>query len=896
MKKLFIVIAVLLLAGAGYFTYEKWVKHNDLTAWSFISSDAAFVFEVDLVQDYTTISQFPAWSALSNSTGFQKIEDGLQFLDSINGKGGFQAIFKDAPVLISSHKVSNDDLDFLFILNIQNISQNTFVGAAVGRLQKSGYRFKTRNYNGFNISEISKDGEVFTCIFYKNYFLASFTPYLVEDAIRTISDGGLSAYENTFLSLDGPLPSGLINTYVNYEKTSSLLSGITNKKLALPLTHGAYTMSLDSSHINVSGFSYAEEGWLATHRQAPAAFDMAEVIPENSAYLYHIGSSELSNWKEKQINFLRSSEPEIKKLQDSLRKAFDFNADQVLDLVDEEIGIIGLESTSPRDEKNLTILEVKDTQDAINFFQQLTERVAISRGDSVYTESYSENEIKFLPIKDFPQTFLGAMAGAYEQCFYLSHRNYIIFSNDLPELKNLVTSIQNEDTWGKSLRMNEFLERGNQAANVSLILNIPRAWNNLEKSLNAEWAEYFNLNKRHFRSFELAAFQFSYLDNRYFTNFTFSQPTIRSTSTPKTNPETGIQFASPLTTKPYLLRSHAHKNFDIIVQDSTHVIYYLDQNQNAQWSMSLEGPIVSDIYPIDYYQNGKLQYAFATRSAINIVDRTGESIPGFPKPIPTDATIDHFNVIDYDLSRNYRMAITDSEGNIFLADKELEILEGWSPKAFNRTSIQPLNHARLGRRDVMISIQGNGIINVLNRRGEQMSGFPFDTKQALGSNYFLRSSNALSNSSLSIITQGGELTEINLEGDVIKREQLLKSTSDAKFELIPDRGGKSFLIIRKEENRYDVLDDTGNLLFSKDYLSDESILIQYYQFGAGKDLVVFTDTSNETLYIYDKSGNLVTGNPLNSAFEISILYSSAKKEFQVFSSWASNLELYRFTY
>ena len=93
-----------------------------------------------------------------------------------------------------------------------------------------------------------------------------------------------------------------------------------------------------------------------------------------------------------------------------------------------------------------------------------------------------------------------------------------------------------------------------------------------------------------------------------------------------------------------------------------------------------------------------------------------------------------------------------------------------------------------------------------------------------------------------------------------------------------------------------MLDDTGNLLFKKDYLSDGPILVQYYQFGAGKDLVIFTDVQNKALYIYDKSGNLITGNPLNSEHEVSLIYSAAKREFQVFTTWDENLELYTFSY
>ncbi len=894
MKRLLIVLAILLLAGSGYFTYERWVKHSDITSWSFIPSSASLVFEVKLLKDFTQLKGYPIWKNLNDVPSFAKIEQGISFLDTINGDGGFTAIFKEAPVLISTHKISKSDMDFLYVLDIENISQNTFVSATIGRLKENGYRFKTRNYNGFQISEISKDSEIFTCIFYKNYLLASFTPYLVEDAIRTI-EGEQIPFDRKFSKTQNTTTSGSFSIYFNYDQTSSLLSGISNQKVVLPLSSGNYSTQLDSGYLNFSGFTYSDEGWMATHRDQPGSFDMAEIIPENTAYLLHFSTANIAAWKTRQMEYIASSEPAIKYYQDSLKSSFDFNADQVLDLVDEEIGVIQLESNSSREAHRLCILELASAEESLSFFEDLTERIARSRGDTVYTEPYSENEIRYLPIRDFPKTFLGEVAGSFNQCFYINHRNYLIISNDLQELKKLIFSIQNEDSWGKSLRMNEFFQRANNEANLSLFINIPRATKIIRDNLNSSWKEHFEANLSTYQNFELAAFQFSYLDDRYFTNFTFTQPQLSSRSIPKTSPETGLRFATNLITKPFLLKTHAHTDFDMIVQDSTNAIYYLDQNQNTLWTEEIGGEIVSDIFPIDYYKNGKLQYAFATEAEVHIWDRTGEAIPGFPKAL-NDVKIDHFNLIDYDLSRSYRMSITDVDGNVYLTDKDLKPLEGWKPKKFERSALGRLEHKRLGRRDIMISMQENGDVNIVSRRGTDIKGFPFETDQRLDKNYFIRASNGLSNSSITILSEAGVLTELTLEGNVIQRDQLLKTSADAKFQLLPDRSGKSFLIVRNEGSSYEVLDETGNLLFTKDYFSEEPILMQYYEFGAGKDLVIFTDTSNESLFIYDKSGNLITGNPLKSRHEVSILYSSASREFQVYTTWSTNLERYTFKF
>ncbi|WP_425391793.1 hypothetical protein [Ekhidna sp.] len=897
MKKVLIIISILLLAGAGYFTYEKWVKHANLTTWSFIPADAAMVLDFEIVEDLNTIKGYPIWSIADQSSGFNNLRQGLSFLDSINGECGFSAIFEKAPLVTSVHKVSNNSLDLLFVVELQNISQNTFANATIGRLQNAGYRFKTRNYNDFKISELSKRGKTLTFIFYKNFFLASFTPYLVEDAIRVISDSQLKSFKENFEQIGQTGTQGLGSVYINYEKAGELLGAFLPEDKNFPMIAGNYEFTLDSSYLQFSGFSYASnKGWLSTHTDQPATFDMAEVIPENTAHLIHITSSNMSNWKEQQIQYVRNQNNDISDLQDSLKKQYDFNVDQVFDLIDNEIGIATLESPRARDLQKMLILEVNDIQESLTFFSQLTQRIALARGDTVYTETYSDNEIRFLPISKFPSTILGEIGEGFDQCFYISHRNYLIFSNELLELKNLIASVENEDTWGKSIQMNNFLARANNAANVSLFVNIPRAWSNILSTLKPEWEEHFKDNTNTYRSIDLAAFQYSYLDGKYFTNYTLSQPQRRRSSIPKTNADDGVRFVSRLSSKPFLVRSHAHKDFDIVVQDSTNTLYYLDKDQNALWSEELDGKLVSDIFPIDYYKNGKIQYLFATSSNVYMIDRTGSSIPGYPKNLSKGPSIEHLNLIDYDRSRNYRLAITDTDGNIYLTDKDLNVLDGWDPRTLDRAALQPLDHARLGSRDVMISIQEGGVINLMNRRGDYLGGFPFNTKQSISDEYFLRQSNALSNSSLTVISRGGELVEITLEGGVIKRDQLIKTSANTQFKLIPDTGNDSFIIIRNEGNSYEVLDDTGNLLFQKDYLSEGPILIQYYQFGAGKDLVIFTDKQNKALYIYDKSGNLITGNPLNSEYEVSLIYSSAKKEFQVFTSWGSNLELYKFNY
>ncbi len=779
-------------------------------------------------------------------------------------------------------------MDILYVSEIQNLSQNTFISASIGRLKEAGYRARSRNYNDFSISEISDSEQTFTYIFYKNFFLASFTPYLVEDAIRTINDGDLESFETLHKTSDG-------NLHINFEELSNLLGAFSQTSPNLPASSGSYSLLADSSFVTISGFSEAGDSWLNTHTTTPSGFEMAEVIPSNASLVFHLSFSDASEWKDKQLEFL-TTQQQPKRLADSLKEAFDFDPAQIFNLIDNEVGMVHLESGRPDDSRKLFILKVKESAASMDFFQNLTERIAYARGDSVYSESYSENEIRFLPIPEFPSTIIGNMAGDFERCFYLNYRNYVVFSNNLQELRDLITSTQSENTWGKSVELNDFLNQTNAQANVSLFVNVPRYWSTLDTYLKPDWSTQLNADGQHYRRFELAAFQFSNADGKYFTNFTFNQPLQKVSNQPKTASDNSITFAGQLISKPYLVRTHSHNFFDYMVQDSSNTVYYLDRRFSTLWSKNLNEAIVSDVFPIDYYRNNKLQYVFATATSIHIIDRTGTYIPGYPKSINNSTAISHFGLIDYDRSRNYRFGITDRDGKVFLTDKDLKLLEGWDPIPYNRPATSPLQHARLGNRDVMISVQENGIINVTNRRGIKQNGFPFDLRAGVDGDYYLSASNTLGRSALSVITQQGELIEINLEGIVINRDQLIKSSTETSFRLVKDRGSRSFIIIKKEGSRYEVLDATGNFLFQKDYLSNDPVLIQYYQFGAGKDLIAFTDTANNSLYVFDKSGTLITGNPIRSSNEVSILYSSSRKKLQVYTTVGANLEYYEFDY
>ncbi|XOV91411.1 MAG: hypothetical protein ACFHWX_14480 [Bacteroidota bacterium] len=881
MKRLLVFIAILLLAGTGYFTYIKWVKDSDLSSWSFLPQNAVLVFESGQPIDHIAqIQDLPVWGNISKIPPFASLSDNLFLLDTIAGKGTFSNVFKESESLISVHITSSSTFDLLYITEIQNISQHTYLSKALAYFRDQGYKKRTREYLDFTITEIihPQTSESFAYIFFKNYFIGSYTAFLVEDAIRTIADDEYLSFreQQSDLFQVAKLEQDLGNIYINTERLQDLVNTVNNASPSFNLANSTYLdLKLTDDAVNLNGFTFSPDknDFLSVfNKTGGSAFDMAEIIPSNAAWVYHLSFDDQEIFRQSVNNYLTSVSPNILEKRSKILGDYDFDIDHAFTLLDAEIGLVTLEGNNKYVSEKLMILEINDMGEALRFFNSMTERYATATSDTVYHEQYGEQEIRRLPTDDFPQLLLGDIADGFDQSYYMSYRNYLIFSNSIYQLKNLLKLIEDEEVWNKSLRFNKFLDRTNNEANFSLYVNTPRSWGRIINTLKSDWVDFFNNNQQAIRNMEYLAFQFTNIDSKYYTNITLYQPPrLSSGSEYAIEVERAISLSDKVITKPFLVTNHYTKQKEVILQDIKNNVYLISSDFEALWSVDVGNQVTSDFYQIDYYRNGKLQYVFSTPEAIHVIDRTGEYLPGFPVKLGENISINSFNVLDYDNSRNYRFALSDDKGNVYLTNKDGKLLEGWNPLALKSTITSPLRHVRVSGRDFMVAQQSNGSITFKTRKGENYPGFPINTETTTISDFYVNRGNNFASTYFTTVTGSGELFEVNFSGKIVKREQLYRPNTETQFSIVNDVTGDGYLILRVTGRRYEVLDEEGNVLFEKDYFSKTPMLIQYYKLGASVEWIAFIDATDQNLYLYNKSGQLITGGPLRSGVPISVL-------------------------
>lgn len=892
-KRFFIFVALVSIIGAGYFTYEKWVKDLNLSLWSFIPDTSLGVYEsTRLKSTLEHLTEQTAWKNLNLIKEVNSIERSMHSLDSmLDEKHAFINTFDKSKFLISLHVVSKTSLDFLFVFELPKIKQQGIISRLETSFKKASYSRKTREYLGFNITELtSPEGKTFTYILYKNYFIGSKSAFLVEDAIRTQSEKDFLdfAERNPELYQLAKLEKDQGNIYFNMARLEDFLNVFLQSPVKNDFSKSSFLdLQVEGSTIELSGFVIPEsEDYLSNFTGiAGAPFDLAEIIPNETSLIYHFSFSNSDNWKNSILTQLNSQH---KALKQSFIADADFDVDYLYTLLDQEV------VTGWYGEQNLPFmfLEINNSEEAGRFLKNAAERFVLSRGDSLYREAYKEYEIIKLPFQKFPNAFMGELSGDFRECFFASYRNYILFTDELPVLKEILNSIEDESTWGKSVRKNQFLQKTNQEAVFSIFVDLPNFWNILVSRLNEEWQITAKSYDFVFKNFQNIAIQFNPVDDKFYANILAEQPegNILETSTETVE---SLTLSAPIVIKPYLVKNHINGLYETIIQDSANTMYLVGNDFSVQWSKTLEGRIISDISQVDFYKNNKLQYAFITENKFHIIDRTGEYLPGYPIQINGADPLKYFSVIDYDGSKRYRFSFVDKKGNVFLTDKNGSTLEGWSPLKMGHVITSPVDHFRIGGTDVFVVTLSNGELHLLSRRAINFPGFPIKLNEPVSSPYHLKQGSNFATTELTIVTDNGQLITINLKGKTINRTQLLKSEVNTHFQILNDISQKYYLITEGTSDRLSVLSSDATPLFEKDYLSEQSPFIQYYRLSSSQQYLVAGERKGEFIYIYDTDGRLITNRPLPGNNPLSMLYFEEENALQVYLADQTELKQIR---
>jgi hypothetical protein len=445
-------------------------------------------------------------------------------------------------------------------------------------------------------------------------------------------------------------------------------------------------------------------------------------------------------------------------------------------------------------------------------------------------------------------------------------------AQNLEDLKNFLDDIDQENTWGKSVAQNKFLESTLLEANISLYINTPMAWSILSNSLHPKWQRFVKEHQESLDALGMGAVQLSHLNNSYYTNaiWSFDESAVESTqnngkATNKNKPASNkylTNFNQGIS-KFFVVRNHSTRKDDVFLQDSSNAVSLIGDDGKVLWRVAVGKPIHGDIAQIDYFNNGKLQVLFATAGQLHLIDRLGNYVTPFPV-VTKENDPDFLSIVDYDHSKKYRFLISSGSGKLWMHDKGGENLDGWQPKTAGGKLSTAAQHHRIRGKDYIIALREDGFAVLMNRRGESLKNFPLDLDARFNGDYYIETGNSTSATNFVVVSRDGFRIKFNLEGKMMSRETLIKTAPDASFKLISDENNKNYIIVRHDSRRLSILDENLHEIFSSDFIGNNPVDVKLYNFGSGKEYVTLTDKSQDLSFVYDIKGNLLTNVPIES--------------------------------
>jgi outer membrane protein assembly factor BamB len=904
------VLIYLLIQGASML----WNKTKPDEVFALIPENAVLALEVpDMPSFWHRADSLSMWRNLKETAYFQKAAQRTALLDSLLRQGlDVEQYLKGKEVVMSLHIVAKGELDYLFFVPVTDREDN-FASQVIKVLDdRKRFDFDKREYQGVSIHEISKYGNTFSYIFHDNYFIGSFTPFLVEDVIRNTSGSSKSNFANANVSAFEfeKIKEGDGHLYLNFNLLAKLVGLFSN----LPLVQQNSDLLGNFSPAMSANFSVAQEdlqlNGIATaddlreykhylsifQGQRPTELgNLLNFIPKRTALFYRLSFDNNEKFYESLRGYWAKNDTLAYLASDSLENQYNFNSKDFFEDLRGEIALATLESLDNSEVDKLLFAKIKNPAEMLKRMNHLSQSSIVGKQDSSIYENYAKLKIVQIGVPELPEKLFGRLFNGFQYSYFTIFNDYLVIGNSFKALRNLLNDVNNEQVWAKLDKQKKMLGALQKEENFTLIVNTLRCWNILKANLGADWQEIGERYKRNLLRFEFFTYQASLQAEAYKSTahclhrrLNFSKK--GSLNTPILLSKTSV--GNSLTTKPFIVKNHTDKSREILVQDSKNVLHLISSQGKKLWSLEMGAKLLPDIYQVDMLNNEKLQYLVSTNKKIYVIDRLGRILGGFPIDYPFEQPLERLGLIDYDKTKSYRFGASDMQGNIYVFTKDGKTLSGWNPRRLLYPLAMSPTHVRVGTQDCIIAIQANGVINLFKRNGEMYSGFPMSFENTnVFSNVYLQYGTLLSNTLIILLSSKGDLIKVNLLGQVVARESFARDESETYYSLGMDEiDGQDWIIARQSNENVSVIGKDGKLLFEKNYANASNKMVQYFNFGTNLEIFAVTDKEEHKTYLYYINGDSLTEKPLDSDQPVSIFYSELYEKILIYKCFKNEVQ------
>lgn len=603
---------------------------------------------------------------------------------------------KEGKLLLTVHPTKSTGSHVLFVYD-------DYRGFDVGKALKEMHDLKFLNFKGQVIFSGKKNGVEFSVARFRNLLLLSSQSYLVENAIEQLLHPISSVCrDRAFVRLrkEVPAQSHTISLFWNLSHFRTAFSGL----LAPTALVAASRLSSFGKwvHLQVplpsADPTTAWSGGLYPNGKNPLvkAIVNARPLPFRNAFESIPAGSSLMLWL---------AIDRLKPLAQTDRWNKFFKP-----WVGHELVLCTGQALLGNSFEQFVLLKI----DVANKAEALMPELAFTEGDSSVSRYHMFNIYHLKG--DAVNGFLGSQK-QWQETWFTSLGHYALFSNSKAGVERWLDQYVVGNTLSKDANFLKSILELPVTAHGFVSFESSKAWQQLAGWLSDEKLNALVANPLGINAFAAAIKKHGNMFNLEIAVQHAQKPTATNTASVLWR----VPLGAPLAQAPFCFYHPETKEYLVLVQDTSRKLHLISRSGRALWTLPLDELLMSEIQPIDLHNDGNVQLAFSTRSAIHLLNIQGEEMPGYPIRLLVPAT-NGVKVVDFFKSNDYSYFIACENGKAYGFDEEGLPLEGWRPRDSVGLVFHPMVHFQAQGMDFLAFLNDQPILKVFRRNGEPRFG------------------------------------------------------------------------------------------------------------------------------------------------------------------------------
>ena len=683
-KKYILAFLLVLIISVSVYFYNNAVANSKKQSNSLLAvpeRTAAFIVCDDVASLKYKIDSLAYINQIEESSIFKDFKAQLFLLDSFQNK--FNSSFSFNKVIFSLNNSGSSKLGFLSILELNQSISFKKLSKLLKTAFENGQEYK---YQEEKIFTVKKGEQKFNFSVYNNLLLFSEHAPLIEESINNLKKQKQKTNTTEFQKLLKTSSKNDLNIFVDYNSIKDLKAILfnseflsSNQNVLKNVMWSNTGVDFNKNNIDFkSTYSY-KYGDLSNidfvAKSKAVEFSLDNFLPNNTAYFQAI--------KSKGNRVFQSNDIAYKYFSPWLAEEIAFFSIETFD--EDYLKRSGL------------VLKAKNIDTAkVNLYLLNKEMKPV--------EHFEGMAIYKMNVDVLSQIFKSQLF-LFNKPYFSFIGNNVVFANDITILKTCFQKFKSNNFLKTDLVFQNFIKNPTAPSNSITYLN-PQRWSPTINFIFNKNIVVNNFGKSKIETFVTDSSVYS------IGKISFNKENIQKTAKIwELNLDTISNF------KVQIVINADNKRKEIITQDERGNIYLINQSGEILFKKRIKEKIFGDVYQIDYFKSGKLQYVFNTSKYIYVMDRNGKIVSGFPFKLPSESS-NSILVVNYDNEKTYRYFIACKNGNIYGYEANGKPLKLWSPLGSFGQIKNKIKHSSFRGKDFIYFNNEIGNFYAVNRKGE----------------------------------------------------------------------------------------------------------------------------------------------------------------------------------